>query len=312
MKAGEPDKLWSVADLCASKNGRPGTSIYEISLARDAHSETSLFRIVTLRPVVSELKILTFPRYAPGREVDGERFALLKGELDRRFPEFKSTKNNGSEFWIEKCQWDERHSEEAVRTDNFVRLLKLGIRERRQLLPEHADLLLDELRTRAKIAGSLKWEPHRDKKIISRDDLRHWWETRTQEILVGASSPSGGKLVEKLEEAQLPSDLLALATEMRLHYAAAVRTSRYMERDDEERVQIRVKSELLTLRARFVARQIDGDGIAFHALCLERMDSIAATRTPSFADREESAAYLKGCMYDITDRCLLRFVRPAQ
>jgi Cap4 dsDNA endonuclease len=61
VKAGEPDKLWSVADLCQRKKNKAGTSIFERSLGRDRHKEESRFRLVTLRPVVSDLEILTFP-----------------------------------------------------------------------------------------------------------------------------------------------------------------------------------------------------------------------------------------------------------
>lgn len=62
VKASEQDKLWSVADLCVRKKNRVGSSIFETSLGRDKHREESLFRLVTLRPVVDDLRILTFPR----------------------------------------------------------------------------------------------------------------------------------------------------------------------------------------------------------------------------------------------------------
>jgi hypothetical protein len=56
VKAGEPNKLWSVADLCQRKKSKVNTSIFERSLGRDQHQEESRFRLVTLRPVVSELE----------------------------------------------------------------------------------------------------------------------------------------------------------------------------------------------------------------------------------------------------------------
>ena len=68
VKASEPDKLWSIADLCLRKKAAPGTSIFEISLARDKHEEDSRFRLVTLRPVTNALRMLTFPSGAPGRD----------------------------------------------------------------------------------------------------------------------------------------------------------------------------------------------------------------------------------------------------
>jgi hypothetical protein len=310
VKAGEPDKLWSVADLCAPKNRRPGSSLFETSLARDAHSEDSLFRIVTLTRVVTALKVLTVLRDASGRTSNSEAVAL-QAELERRFPELKSEKGNGAGFWIQNCMWDERDSEDAVRRHNLIRLLKLGHREGKNLLPEQIEQLLDELRMWAKTAGALRWRSDRDRKIITRDNLRDWWETRTHKILIGASSPAGGKLAQKLEEARLPPDIVALAIDLRLHYSAAVRTARYMSSLEEERLRYQIKSAVISLRAQFVAGQIQGDGVAFHAICLQELDALsrAASVSPAGEDR---AAFIKGCMYDITDRCLLRFARPEQ
>jgi len=72
-------------------------------------------------------------------------------------------------------------------------------------------------------------------------------------------------------------------------------------------LQSQVKSEAMSLRARFFAGQLDLDGAGFHALCLERMDAVNAERPEG---SEDLSAFLKGCMYDIADRCLLRFSRP--
>ena len=309
VKAGEPDKLWSVADLCQRKKSKTGTSILERSLARDQHQEESRFRLVTLRPVVSALEILTFPFGATGREPGCERFNALLAELEERFPELKSMKGNGTSYWIQNCHWDQRHSEEAVRKDTLLRIIKLSVAEGRTLLPEQAELLLTELRSLAKAAGDAKWEPDRDKKIITRAALRTWWETRTGEIVQGAGAASGGKLTAKMAEAGLPEDVIELAVELRRGYAATSRTPRYLESDDGERLQGRVKSEVMSLRARLISGQLDLDGAGFHSLCVDRMDAVNAERDASAEDR---AAFLKGCMYDIADRCMLRFRRPPQ
>lgn len=304
VKAGEPNKLWSVADLCARKNSGDGTSIFEVSLARDMYQEISRFRLVTLRPVVSDLKMLTFPLGAPGREADGERFMALLGELSGRFPDLKSPKNNGTSYWLANCFWDERHTEEVVRKDNLIRLIRLSAAENLPLLPEHAEVLLDDLRAKAKAAGEARWEPDRDKKIFPRGMLREWWDLRKREIAEGAAAASGGKLRMKMAEAGLPNELIELAVELRRDYAAAARTSRYMELDEGKRLQSRVKAEVMSLRSRLVAGRLDLDAVGFHDLCLERLNSVNAERT---ADSEDRSAFLVGCMYDIADRCLLRF-----
>jgi tetratricopeptide (TPR) repeat protein len=211
VKAGELDKLWSVADLCARKNGKAGSSIFETSLARDKHAEEARFRVVTLRPVVEEIKLLTFPYGAPGRETNGERFKALREKLDHRFPGLKSPKGNGAAYWIENCFWDERHSEDSVRKDNLVRLWRLSAKEGRPLLPYAAEALLEELRVQAKAAGDAKWEPDRDRKIILRDALREWWDRRTLEL---------GQDATTTEQPPLVIHQFPLNDMTRLHFAA--------------------------------------------------------------------------------------------
>jgi hypothetical protein len=307
VKASEPDTLWSVADLCKQKKGNTGTSIFEISLARDKYCEESRFRIVTLLPVVRKLEMLTFPCGTTGRETDGTRFNALQLEIDKRCPDLKSPKGNGSAYWLENCFWDVRHSEEDVSNANLLQLIKLSAKEALGLLPEHVEVLLDELRAKAKAAGDAKWEPDRDKKIFTSKALREWWEKGARELIEGTTAPSGSKLRKKMTQAGLPKDLVELAVDMRRGYAVAARTSHYMEAEEGERLEHRVKSELVSLRASFAAGDLDLKGPGFHLLCLNRMDALNAARP---ARSEDRSAFLKGCMYDITDRCLLRFERP--
>ena len=160
----------------------------------------------------------------------------------------------------------------------------------------------------AKAAGDAKWGSDREKKMITRPAPREWWEHRTRELTAGAAETAGGKLASKMADAGLSDDLIALAVELRRDYAAEARTPRYLDAGDAARLRRRVHSEVVSLRARFVSGQIDLDPPGFHAFCLGRMDDINAERGPA---TEDHAAFLKGCMYDIADRCLLRFTgRP--
>jgi hypothetical protein len=154
---------------------------------------------------------MTFPCGAPGREADNVRFKALQSALDERFPRLKSPKGNGSAYWLENCFGDQRHSQEAVCKDNLIRVMRLSAREGQPLLPEPAEVLVEELRFLAKAAGSAKWEPDRDKKIIAREALRGWWDRRTREQTEGVAAPGGGKLRAKMMEAALPEELVELA-----------------------------------------------------------------------------------------------------
>lgn len=304
VKASEKDKLWSVADLCASKNGKAGTSIFEISLGRDKHEEVARFRIVTLRPVVSALAPLTHPFGSPSRNLATSEMIALCADIDERFPGIRSPKSNGIAYWLGNCHWDQRHDEDAVHNNNLLRLIRLSVKDGYPLLFEAAETVLLDLRATAKEAGDAKWYPDRDRKIITRAALRLWWEQRIKAVHDGASGISGGKLVRKMAEAGLPEEVINLAVDLRLGYAAASRTSRYLAPEEAERLRLRVQSEVMSLRARLVAGQLTLNGSQFHAICVDRMDAVNAERPSTVDDR---SAFLKGCMYDIADRCLLRF-----
>jgi len=71
-------------------------------------------------------------------------------------------------------------------------------------------------------------------------------------------------------------------------------------------LQRRVKSELASLRAAQIADQLAANGATFHSICIQKMDGI----NQSLSNKtEDQSAFLKGCMYDIADRCLHRFAR---
>ncbi len=102
-----------------------------------------------------------------------------------------------------------------------------------------------------------------------------WWERRRQELVDGASEAAGGKLKTKLEDIGAEDTQIAMAVDLRLRYGAEVRTPRYMEDSQIERLQVLVRSKMATLRSSYVAGEIDPNGQGFHALCLKEMDQDA-------------------------------------
>jgi hypothetical protein len=307
VKATEPNQLWTIATLCQRKDGKEGSSVLERSLAHDCHKERSHFRILTLRQVSHELKILTNPVGSVGREPGCKTLQELKKEIDKKYPGLVSPKGNDSAFWLENCHWDERHQEEAIRTSNRLRIFQISSAQNNTLLPEAIDSLLDDMRTWAKSAGAAKWEPDRDKKIITRDQLIAWWDQRVAE-LTSAGGASGGKLVRKMKAAKLPQDVINLAVDLRRSYTRSLRTTRYADDESTEELLNRVRAEAISLRSRYTAGQLDVDAPTFHSMCLDRMDAINGERPDGEPDR---SSFLKGCLYDIADRCLLRFERIA-
>lgn len=309
VKAGEPDKLWSVADICQrKKKDAVGTSIFETSLGRDEHDEISAFRLVTLRPVVSDLTPLTYAFGLEGRKPGCEAMKALEKALNVKFPGLKSPKDNGCGYWLENCRWDVRHDLKTVQKANTVRLFTLAGKAGQPLLLEQIDVLLTELRGWVKAAGDAKWMPDKTRKIVTRAEAIGWWQQRLAKLAQGADAPSGGTLTEKMKAANLPESLIAMAVDLRLGYAAKVRTATYMEPDLREALQEQVKSTAQSLSADLAAGLLDLEGPQFHARCLAEMNALNYAR-PSGA--KDQAAFLKGCLYDIADRCLLRFDKVA-
>ena len=305
VKSNEPNKLWSAADMCA--NGKD--SLCAKSLARDRHKEASRFRIVTLRDVTSELNMLTYPLYGSGREPSCETFTKLSAAAKGKLPDAVSQKGNGIDYWLEHCFWQVCHDENSIRHANLLKIMRLAAERGAVLLPEQAETIEDELRLRAYDAGRAFWVPDKTKKIISRIEIMSWWNTKLISISDGAAFISGGKLREKMDDAELSEDQIRMALELRRDYAHLVRTPRYMTEMDVPALQRRVKSELASLRAGQIAGQLAPDGPTFHSICIQKMDEINQN-LPNQA--EDQSALLKGCMYDIADRCLHRFSRPGQ
>ncbi|CAD5271562.1 conserved hypothetical protein [Bosea sp. 62] len=307
IKGGGAETLYSVANLCSREDKKPGSSLYETSLGRDRHREASRFRLITNRPVKSELEILTYPLGAPGREVDGERFRALLDDIGGRMPGVTSAKGNAGKYWCSNCLWEVRAEVHNVRDANLRSILQLAHNDGWKIVYEQAEELLTELLARMKAAGEARWEPDRAKKIILRRELVAWWNRRRQELIEGVSNTAGGKLSTKLSDIGSEDSQIAMAVDLRRRYGAAVRTSRYMEDGQLERLQLLVQSKMATLRSAYVAGEIDPSGQAFHALCLKEIDQIAQNE---IVDGTDAAGFLKGCMYDIADRCLHRFSRP--
>ncbi|MES1973341.1 MAG: dsDNA nuclease domain-containing protein [Pseudomonadota bacterium] len=307
VKAGEPDKLWSVADLCARTGKKVGTSIFEKSLARDQHKEVSRFRIITMRQVAQAVEPLTYKCGSEERKLAKAAMDALHADFSERMKGVVSDKGNGCAYWLDNCVWEIRHSLTSMREANANRLLRMSIAAGRPLLFEQLDNLLDELRLWAKEAGAAKWVPDKAKKIVTRPQILAWWTNRLDDLAAQSSVQAGVKLTEKLEAISSPDDVVALAIDLRREYAATTRAPRYMESDEGTQLVNRVKSEAASLRSKYLAGELNVNGTGFHALCLATMDQINAQVGTTAVDH---AAFLKGCLYDITDRCLLRFELP--
>ena len=130
VKSNELNQLWSIAELCKREKGKVnkkvGSSIIERSLAYDRCREPCCFRIVTCRPVMTELEGLTLPIDSEQRAAKGEDLNQLKGRVEEKVGDFRSPNDNGPSYWVDKTKWDVRHSEQGIKDANLILQRYLG------------------------------------------------------------------------------------------------------------------------------------------------------------------------------------------
>lgn len=300
VKSNDSLPSWTLSALSGREAKKVGSSIFEKSLARDAFKEDGSFRIISLKDVTGEIALLKHPLGKPGRESDHPKVIALCAELEKRCPGAKSAKGNGSSYWLGRCKWDVRESEAAVATQNLFRLYKISVALGFSILLEPLEVVLQDLRKMAKMAGDAKWEPDKDKKIIKRNFLLDWLKGRLESIVSAAEGASGGKLSQKMSAAGLSQDLIRIAGEMRRRYVEEVRSPRYMQAEDIDGLQRKVRLRVHLLQTQREGREVTVADARFHSMCVE------SARLTATGDEDQSD-FQVGCMYDITDRCLLRF-----
>lgn len=306
VKASEPDKLWSVADISQQKNKRAGTSIFEKSLSRDKASEVALFRIVTLRDVVKNLKPLTYPVGHLDRAPDSQNIMDLLDDLHGRFSDIKSEKGHGIDYWLANTRWEVAETQDAVKQALLIRIMKKSQQDAAPLLYEHAEKVLNNLLSIVKKAGDAKWVPDREQKILERAFVTNWWEESLLEEAQNRGIVSGGKLRKKMETVLFNEPTINLAMSLRRDYISETRTPRYMDEGIQSRLNSRVRLEAMKLQTEYNAGLLDMNTAEFHAECLKRLERINTNEESAHGD---IASYLSGCLYDITDRCLFTFER---
>ncbi len=203
--------------------------------------------------------------------------------------------------------WEVGESLGAVKNRNLTTLMRHGAASGTSILPEIADAMLEELRFMAREAGVARWDPDPDEKIVRRDEVLEWWQRWKNQIEDDSDSMAGDKLRGKLRDAEL-EELEDMASELRRDYAAVMRNSEYMENEYREQLQRRVKADMNSLRSGLMSGEIEMSGPEFHNLCIETLKLI---EKESDVQAVDLGAFLQGCMYEITDRCLHKFVRPS-
>lgn len=320
VKAHEFNQLWTIAKLLEKENAKDsdgnGSSkskqkkkekhcILEKSLQYDRCKEPVRFRIVTTRPVKDELIHLTHPLNSPSRDKSAESYTALCEKLKEKVGSFKSVNGNDYTYWIDRTLWTWVHSLDTVSQQNCWRLSELVEKSGHFLARDQIAELYQRLLRKVYDGGLARWDTESGKKKIIRADLLAWFDEAVHSALHPGRSGTGKKLEAKLCEAAIDIDQHEAIAEMRHRYRLELLTPKY-SREIRTDAESQIRGRLMTLRAKLDGRLLDVDGAAFHAMCLEEINTVLESLNPN---ERQPAENLYGYMYDLADRCTHRFVR---
>ena len=307
VKSNELNQLWTVAKLCERDAKGNGSSrcILEKSLAFDRCKENLRFRLVTARPVATELKVLTIPL---GDRAGGEgqqALAALCKLLRPKVTDYKSSNGNDYAFWTCRAFWDVRHEEKSVRLENIDKLCRHLQKKDVFLASEHLDELYSKCLRKVWDASCANGHTSPSQKRIMRCDFEQWlYDSATQ--LGYPSDDANGRLVEKMKAAAFPDDTIMNAVEQKRYYRHELLSPRYMQHKDRPMVEAEVRGLLQRLKSRLDNGELPDNGLNFHSLCLQELEQLRSKLSLHPAPPE---SFLQGCMYSITARCIHRFKR---
>lgn len=307
VKSAEMDQLWSMAELCkrekSKKGDGSGTSIIERSLANDRCREFTRFRLVTVRPMRGTLEILRLPIESQERKANANKATTLKQEIAKRVGEYKSLNGHGCEYWVDHIQWDVCDSTDAIKNKNLLKLVAAVEARGEYLAYDQIDELYAKLLNLVRDAAMER--DVRAKKKITRGQFREWF-ARAIESANPHSAVGGARMKEKMVAAGIAGDQIATALELKRRYRLEVLTSKYLKMDQRRLMEGEIQAKLQQLRAMLDAGEMVSDGLEFHSICLQALDSI---RAGLIASPIPPLDLMQGYLYNLTDRCLHRFMR---
>ncbi len=226
VKSNELDQLWSVAELCkkekATQGDGHGTSIVERSLAYDRCREKCRFRIVTARPMNSDLDPFKLRIDCAERKEAIDRLTAVTQEIASRTGAFKSPNGHDVQFWADHLTWQVIHSVEAIENENLLKL--------HAAVEGHGEFLAKDqlLELYSKLLNLVKDAAHeridRQKKKILRETLLIWFRTTVLDAVHPGAAGAGVRLRQKMEAASIAPDQIETAIEERRHYRLEVLT----------------------------------------------------------------------------------------
>jgi len=309
VKSGELDQLWSLPKICERKKIGDkfinGSSIIEKSLQYDRFSELCCFRIVTTRPVNNELKVLTYPTGSVQRNNEASELVTLASKLKSRLGDFKSPKNNSFDYWLSNTYWQEVHSLESLKNANTVSLNYIAQSRGYQLLSDQLQNVYETLLSKVYLASMASWYSNPDNKKFTKQTFTAWFNEKLEQTINPVPIGIGNKIRYKMTRANIPDDAIATAIWLQRKFKKEILTPKYLDISDIDYVEAEVIATLQNLRSKLDSGLLNESGLDFHAECLKEISKLK----DELGRSDIPLSIFQGCMYNVVDRCLHRFLR---
>lgn len=206
VKTTDADSKWSVKEIIERDAGRVGTSLAERSLACDSHQGTALFRVVSQRELRADLKLFSVPRSKRGALTVGLK--KLTDRFGKAHKGFASANGLTLEDWSKRLLWEVAADEEAVRSRNINRIIRLA--EEGGEIPGHsqAEAIYRDLLGMVGSAADASRITHPEDKAIDRTAAFDWWQARLSDIRI---TRTGSLKVYRISTERFFADLHALS-----------------------------------------------------------------------------------------------------
>ena len=298
VKANNPTSRWSIANITARDGD--GDSLVEKSLRQSRCSEDTAFRIVSLYDVTDDLAILKSKPGSDERVAMEEEETAFAASLVERLGEVSSEDGTDLSEWVRRTYWHKApDSVESLVARNIIALEELLDDLDLWVSIDQRTEIYQRLVAKVQAASTTK------DYAIQRAALKDWLVTEVNNAL---SPTQGGKaLTEKLTAANLDSETIRQAAELRLRYRQARMRQDYIEPGGYGLLEGEICSRLHHMKVTMDAQDTAVDSEVFHKECLDAVVDVARNDLLRRYSIPESLA--TGFMYELTGRCTHRFVR---
>jgi Cap4 dsDNA endonuclease len=306
VKATHPTSRWSFANLTFKDSGS-GQSIFEKSFNQCRCVEPIKIRIVTCYDVNDELNILTHYLDSPIRLNKTDKINILEKQFIKKFGEsFCSPNGLTIREWIDCCYWDKRpDSVEALESSNKI-ALETSLKAKNIVLqPEYRNELYEQILNQVMGASTTDIKKYPNCFRLTKDGFQKWLDERIADFQF--KNRGLNALESKMIDAGFDNEEIETAKELRWAYRETSFNNDFCEPSDLKLMENEILARVQSLKTQRYKNAITLDGVSFHNLCLENIDDVLQSNRLRTKDIPEHLGY--GYLYEITDRCLIRFVK---